>query len=357
MKVGFILHDVSFGGGERVLNTLMDFMYRAGHEIFVFTWNEKWTKTNLPYKIILVQHYPNKFSKIRAYRSFLRNLKEHNPDCLITFSSSLAEVCIWAARKLHIPFIMSERVDPLFLPTSRFHRFFERLLYTLSDGLVFQTAKVQSFFSSRIARKSIVIPNPILDDHLPLITDLSLIKPEIVSAGRLSDQKNFKLLIDAYAGLKTDYKLKIYGDGPLKSELSDQIQSLGLENKVFLMGKVKRVVDEIQSSDIFVLPSLHEGMPNALMEAMAMGLSCICTDVPSYGARELIENGFNGLIVPVNDKIQLEKAMKELLENDELRHKLKLNAVKIRETNSKNIIIPMWIEYINNVIARKNINY
>ncbi len=138
------------------------------------------------------------------------------------------------------------------------------LVYHFCDGIVFQTVQVKQYFSKSIQKKSIVIQNPIMDDNLPVANDNSAEK-EIVAVGRLSIEKNYKLLIRAFAELNIpEYRLKIFGKGPLFNELSDLIDSLRMNDKIILEGSVDRVVDFIRNSDIFVLSSNHEGMPNAL---------------------------------------------------------------------------------------------
>ena len=129
--------------------------------------------------------------------------------------------------------------------------------------------QVKQYFSKSIQKKSIVIQNPIMDDNLPVANDNSAEK-EIVAVGRLSIEKNYKLLIRAFAELNIpEYRLS----------------------------------------------SNHEGMPNALIEAMAMGLACISTDFSSGVARALITNNENGIIVPVDDLFSLKNAILNVVFN------------------------------------------
>ena len=210
--------------------------------------------------------------KIIAYRNLRRQMLLTRPDCLIIFSLGLAEIGVFVAKTVCVPTILSERVDPKYLPQSKIHRLLKLLVYHFCDGIVFQTVQVKQYFSKSIQKKSIVIQNPIMDDNLPVANDNSAEK-EIVAVGRLSIEKNYKLLIRAFAELNIpEYRLKIFGKGPLFNELSDLIDSLRMNDKIILEGSVDRVVDFIRNSDIFVLSSNHEGMPNALIEAMAMGL-------------------------------------------------------------------------------------
>ena len=275
------------------------------------------------------------------------------PNCLIIFSLGLAEIGVFAAKRICVPTILSERVDPKYLPQSKIHRFLRLLVYHICDGLVFQTIEVKQYFSKYIQKKSIVIQNPIMDDNLPIV-NVNCFEKEIVAVGRLSIEKNYKLLIRAFAELNIpEYRLRIFGEGPLFNELSELIDSLEMKDKIILEGNVDRVVDSIQNSDIFVLSSNHEGMPNALIEAMAMGLACISTDFSSGGAKALITNNENGIIIPVDDLFSLKDAILNVVCNIDLKQKIKTNAVKIRETNSKERILPVWIEYIDTILQKK----
>ena len=354
MKIGFLVDKVSFGGGERLLKMLIDDFYKLHHKIILYTWNKDWLRICCPeYDIRVMENPPVRFwGKWKALFSLRDNLNCTKPDCLIVFSLGLAEVAVWAALWAKIPIILSERVDPHFLPQSKFHRFFKKIVYKNCSGLVFQTQVVKYFFSKSIQQKSIVIPNPILDDNLPIIAD-SICKKEVVTVGRLSTEKNFEMLVYAFAEAKlTGYKLRIFGEGPLYSSLSSLITSLDMCDSIILEGKVDRVIDYIQHSDIFVMTSNHEGMPNALIEGMAMGLACVSTDFPSGAARVLISDNKNGIIIPVNDRLALKEALQKLVSDQSFKQHIKSNAIKIRETNSKDIILPKWIDFIQSVVYK-----
>jgi glycosyltransferase involved in cell wall biosynthesis len=147
-----------------------------------------------------------------------------------------------------------------------------------------------------------IIPNPINPEFN--VKPFSGKRRKIItSVGRLSEQKNQHVLIEAFSRIEKDfpdYELVIYGEGNLRETLENQIKTLKLENKVKLPGVKKNIKNEIYDCSLFVLPSLYEGMPNALMEAMALGLPVISTDCPCGGPRFLIHN-YNGLLVKVNN--------------------------------------------------------
>ena len=357
MKISFVVGNPARGGGERVQNLLIDEFFSKGHEIILYTWETIWEeyKSRVPYTVNILKKAPIGISgKLLAFKELKECLKDDFPDCLIVFSLELAEIAVFSAHVNNISIILTERCDPYVLPKSLVHRMLRNIAFSLSDGVVFQTEEVRNFFNKRIQRKSIVIQNPIIDDNLPNIVYSDVLK-EIVAVGRLSNEKNYEMLIRAYAAVYdkiSDYKLRIYGSGPDYEYLYNLVDQLDLKSKVFLMGNVDRVVDHICKSDIFVMSSDHEGMPNALIEAMAVGLSCISTDVRSGGAKALISHGYNGLLVPVGNQHALENAILELATNRTLASQVKRNARLIRITNAKERILPIWLDFVSSCIHR-----
>ncbi|WP_302251419.1 glycosyltransferase [uncultured Alistipes sp.] len=354
MKIGFLVDKINFGGGEKILKMLIDALYKAGHTIYIYSWNKDWLTVECPKGFciyILEGSGPIGIKgKIEAFYKLKIKLSDTRPDCLVVFSLGLAEIAVWSAKVAKVPTLLSERVDPRFLPQSMIHRLLKKIVYEVCDGIVFQTENVQTYFSKRIQKKSVVIPNPIMYDTLPS-PEIENAGKTIVAIGRLSSEKNFDMLIKAFYAIgNNDYIIKIYGDGPLFSHFEQLCSSLGISDRVILKGNVGDIINEIRCADIFVMTSNHEGMPNALIEAMSMGLACISTDFPSGGARKLIKNGVNGILIPVNDCQALQNALLKIIEDDEYKLRLKKSAMKIRETNSKTQIIPLWINYLHHLV-------
>ena len=260
---------------------------------------------------------------------------------------------VFACIGTKFPVIVCERNDPNIilgkyrpLLISKFRDF----VFHLADGAVFQTDNAKNYFSKSIQKKSCVILNPLNTDNLP---DLYTGDRDncIVNVGRLTEQKNQKLLIRSFSLIADqfpDFVLKIFGDGPEKNNLELLINELGLDNRVELMGNVCNVTDKIYKSRLFVFSSDYEGLPNALAEAMALGLPCVSTDCSPGGARMLIDNGINGTIVPVNDPVALSNAIKELLDDRAKSDMYSKNAFCIRDKLSLSLIVSQWEEYFYN---------
>lgn len=346
--------DVSYGGGERIMMMIMEEFKRRGHEIYVYSFFPEWESHRERFdRIRILRHQPLGLKKLKYLRELAAALREDQADALLCFPIYYAEVALFASRRAKVPFITSERCDPWLIPENRFHHLWRDFTFRMADGVVAQTGEVRKYFSRMAGNHTAVIPNPLIDSDLPAPAPEAG-RHEIVAVGRLYDQKKFDLLIEAFRrlGPAHPYTLKIYGEGPLRGQLERQIKESGLEGRVLLMGKVNRVVDHISGAEIFVLSSEWEGMPNVLLEGMAMGLACISTDVRTGGARDLIKDGENGLLVPVGDVDALTKAMERLIQDPQLRHKLRSKAPAIRETHSKEALMPRWIEFVEQTIKR-----
>jgi GalNAc-alpha-(1->4)-GalNAc-alpha-(1->3)-diNAcBac-PP-undecaprenol alpha-1,4-N-acetyl-D-galactosaminyltransferase len=345
MKIGFKIRKMSFGGGERIQQMLMNEFAKLGHEIILFTYENVITNINVfPFQIVLLKRQGNfVFQFFYEFFSIMKELRNKKLDCLIMFG--LVESFICSTFFTDTTSIVSLRVDPRLFKNQFFIKLRYKFCFILSTGVVFQTEKIQHYFSKKIQLKSIVIPNPIIDDFL--LSPKALRNHRIVSIGRLSSEKNYAMLIKSFSNIcQSDYTLHIYGEGPLKQDLELLIEDCGMKNRIILEGNVDRVVDEISDAEIFITCSDFEGMPNALIEAMAMGLACISTNFPSGAAEKLIINYENGILIPVGDQQQLEKSIELLINDKRLSHKIRENAPKLREVLKRDTIINQWINYI-----------
>ncbi|MCM1103091.1 MAG: glycosyltransferase family 4 protein [Clostridium sp.] len=248
------------------------------------------------------------------------------------------------------PVIISVRNDPKREYASRVRHLLMRALYRRADGYVFQTEEARNYFSfsKHITDNSAVIPNPVGGEFLDAHGRTS-VRKEIVTVGRLEPQKAPLLLIRAFARIHAafpEYRLLFYGEGSLEGVMRDEIQKAGLEQEVILKGNTDNIKNDVGEASLFVLPSVYEGMPNALMEAMALGVPCIATDCPCGGPRSLIQAGENGLLVPVGDERELGKAMECMLKDSDHAARMGQEARKITERFAPARIYSQWDELI-----------
>lgn len=358
-KIMFAISSLGSGGAERVVSTLANELTARGYavSILLIAGSDQVYPLSEQIQVIslnceenaeqpLLKRYPDRLRKIRTV------LKDTAPDVVISFMSETSiDVCL-SALGLAIPILVSERNDPSIDPPSRAKRLLRRFAYLRADSFVFQTPDAQAYFSGSIQKRSRIILNP-LASALPE-PYAGPREKRIVAVGRLNPQKNYPLLVDAFReflGEHPDYVLEIYGRGDLEQQLRTRISQLGLEDRVILKGFCAQVHNAIRNAAFFVMSSDFEGMPNALMEAMALGLPCICTDCPCGGPRMLIRDGENGLLVPVGDGASLANAMSRLADNPELAQTLGKQAALLREWANVNTIVDQWQEMINSAVA------
>ncbi len=281
-----------------------------------------------------------------------------NPDCVyIPFGISYFETVYYGAKNINCKILYAERNAPeVEFPKDISER--EQILKLLSkaDGAVLQTKDELDFFEGKL-KNAVVINNPV-KANLPDPFEGERRKT-IVNFCRISKQKNLPLLIDSFIEFHKkfpDYTLEIYGntveknEDELKGEYIEMISSLNAEEYIKILPPRADVHSIIRDCAMFVSSSDFEGLSNSMIEAMAIGLPCVCTDCLGGGARELITDGENGLLVPVNDFDSLSKAMCRMAENEKLSAKCSENAAKVRETHAVEAIAPKWLEVINSII-------
>lgn len=277
-----------------------------------------------------------------------RIIKEEKPDVVLSFLGRPNERMLLATIGLRTKKIVSVRNDPNHEYSSRgFFKWFARNLFRLADGCVFQTEDAACYFPESVQKKATIILNPV---DLKFFNITRSKHPQnIVTVGRLEAQKNQELLIKAFAEISKDFpdeKLIIYGEGSLKSELEKLCQKLQIENKVKVPGNISDVEIALSNAKIFVLPSNYEGLPNALMEAMAVGIPCISTDCPCGGPKILAKKNNALQLIPVNDKNSLVAVLRTFLQESEVREFFAENAKDRAESFRPKQILIQWKQYL-----------
>ena len=274
---------------------------------------------------------------VRAY------IKKEKPDVVVSFMAQNTVISAIACKGTRVRYIASERIDPACVKRNFLYRKLIDIIYQKSDAVIFQTERAKNYFNKKIQNNSVIIGNPI---SVACEASENPAK-KIVAVGRLTYQKNHKMLINAFKNalkLHPEYVLEIYGEGVERENLSTQIKNLRLDNKVFLCGNQSNIHEKIKDAQMFVLSSDFEGLSNALLEAMMMGLACVSTDCA--GSDEVIESRENGILIPVGDEEKLTDAIIELMENDELRQKIADNAKTSTEKFKAENIISQWTKVI-----------
>lgn len=344
-----------FGGAEKQITILANQLSLRKHEVHFIVLGED----NRCYEIdpevnvhsLIEVEKGNKIHKILNRRKILvKKLKELRCDIVINFNFQSAYLLAFSNKKSIGKVLYSERGDPGDKEYSGILGIIRKITLHHIDAFVFQSKGAQEYFNDEYVRsRSDVIPNACF--YRKQIPYGEKRDKRIVSVGRLSEQKNQKILIEAFAKnicKYPDYALELYGDGELKTDLVSLCKKLCIEDKVHFMGTTKEIRDRIRTARLFVLSSDYEGIPNALIEAMALGLPCISTDCKPGGARTLITSGKDGLITPINDSELLAEAIDYMLSHPNEAERMAANAADIADRLSADKIYDKWEDFLLN---------
>lgn len=345
-RVAFIIGSMGKGGAERVISILSNAYIKKGWQVDIIMMLGNSIEYQLSDSINVIDLSTGK-SKLKSIPSWYRNLRKYakynHPNVMIAFSAMMYFTTLFSTVGLDASLIVTERSDPYSDGRSKFIDILANWLYPKARIVVLQTERAKSYFSDKIKKNSVIIPNPIE------VKTYASSKPAktIVNVGRLIEAKNQKLLINSFYRIAKEYpeyNLHIYGDGILYNDLKKQINKLSINNRVFLEGNVENIHDAISDAEFFVLSSNYEGLSNALLEAMMMGIPCISTNCA--GSDEYIIDGVSGFLVPVGDEDLLYNSMKKMIINDSLRKKIANNGKTEVEKCKVENIIEMWERYL-----------
>ena len=352
-KIVFVNSSLTDGGSEKVMTLLANQMVENGYEVTMILVRNKKRTYEINSKINCIQlnyKFNNKLfimgSRILKLRSIF---KEINPDVVISFMVDINIMTLLASLGLKIKIIVSERANP-FIREKKFIKIGEKALYPLADKVVVQTDMVKEYFNDKIQKKCVTIPNPINVIKSPISQKVK--EKKIIAVGRMTEQKNFKMLIDAYylfSKENLEYDLYIYGEGPLRQQLIEYTQKLGITNRVNFPGYVKNMNEIMSTSSLYISSSNFEGISNAMLEALALGIPSICTDCPVGGASLVIENNKNGILIPVNDVNALYLAINKVINNKIFAEKISKEALKINDIFSLKNITKKWEKVIESL--------
>lgn len=356
-KILFYINILELGGAERVMTNLANRFSQGEYEVILVTSYaaEKSYETYSGVKRVVLsgEQLSGRLKKNFYLTHSLRKLiKREQPNVVISFMAEPNFRAILATMFLkNVKTIVSVRNDPAKEYSGKLLDHLAKMFFSFADGIVVQTKDVMEWLPSKLRNKAIVLRNQVADIFFE--TQGRDDRHGIFTVGRLEKQKNHAMLIRAFEKIKdeTDENLFILGEGSLRGELEQQIEALKLKDRVFLCGTVSNVNEKIANAALFVLPSDYEGLPNALMEAMAEGLLCVSTDCPCGGPRELIREGDNGFLIPVGDEDAMAQAISEIFrmeqsQREHIRMAGKETANEFRGTR----VFKKWEQFILQVI-------
>lgn len=356
IKIVFIIEQLFGGGAERVTSELAnEICKKEEYEVHMITFVHEPAREYMLDRRV-VRHNINFNSNVKVKRligkciEIRKTICEISPTYIISLAMTKTIAMIsFALIGAKTNLILSERNDPSRYKNNFILRLIRHISFLKSDGVVFQTEQAKNYFSDSIKKKSTVIYNPI-NNSLPDRYQGNR-KDVIVNFCSLTKQKNLDLLIDSFFAISKEFpsiKLYIYGEGPEREHLEEKVKELNLQNRVFLPGYSIDIYEKVKMAKVFISSSNYEGMSNSMLEALCLGVPTICTDCPCGGAKEIIKNGINGFLVPVNNQAELVKMMRYLLQNDEIAKKISDEGYKIRKKLTTEEIASQWIGFINN---------
>ena len=401
-SIAFYIGALCIGGAERVICNLAEYFYSEGYRVTMVTKvrDEKEYELNPGIKRIIADITPEEETASRIRNLFARIAKlkriwkEVKPDVIVSFIRKNNLMAIASAAQLGIPVVVSVRSAPERELKGFGFKTISFLLFRQAAGVVLQTREAYNFFPGYIRAKAVVLPNSINPDFLkeseklalernsdingasnekpekvaventniiceePMVIDSRVVfskrEKKIITVGRIDDNKNQRMLVEAYAkiaGPYPEWSLELIGDGSGRQALEEYVSTLPCKDRISFTGAVDDVAKRMSKASIFALPSRIEGMPNALIEAMVMGMACISTDCPCGGPRDLIAaDESNGILVPVDNVDAMAMALKRLITNDTLRQSMGDNARKIIATLHPDTVNKQWKNYIENVM-------
>lgn len=322
VKILFVVPSFSGGGAERVVSVLASTLAEMGMDTHCIVYYQATNEYPHSEKI-KVQYLAGKGEA--SYRALGRKQKisiladmidEIHPSHIIPFLPQVGLHVVLATLGKKYRIVQTVRNNPRTDPEQGYFRKIRDFLVACSWRSFVQNQEQLDYFPKFLQRKIEIIPNPVSNHFLKCEHEYRGIVKEVVAMGRLSAQKNFTMVINAAKQIHVkhpDVHFSIYGDGPLKDKLQAAIDVNHLSDVVALKGRTTNPAAVLNSADLFILSSNYEGMPNALLEAMAVGLPCISTNCPT-GPADIIDNDVNGKLIQVNDVDGLVKAIEEYIQ-------------------------------------------
>lgn len=375
LHVVCVIAEMKPGGAQRVIAQLCNHFAAGSFDVTLVTLTPEKSFYELSDEVRIhplnrVAEGP-RFSRVVRVAAWITNLRrafaELRPDVVISFIDMTNVMVLLATIGMKLPVIVSERIDPAAYAhrLSRLDRNLRRLIYPRASRIVVQTKRAARFFDTRKNSRIVTIPNPVPTTDMVAQPDYPSAggRFRIIGVGRLDHQKGFDILIKSFLRVANEFQnwdVAIFGEGSQHSELLTQIQACGLESRIKLMGISREVASEMARAHIIAFPSRYEGFPNALAEAMAIGLPAIAFNNVS-GVEDLIIDDETGLLVdwdqskPESPIPPFADGLRKLMTDAQLRTRLGTNGKVRVQQYSPEIIFRKWQELIRDAGAIENI--
>ncbi|WP_160755932.1 glycosyltransferase family 4 protein [Allopontixanthobacter sediminis] len=349
-RILFVISGLGAGGAEKVVSQLAQHWADQGKQVTIacFDRPDDPTYHDFPQEVSILRlgrtnttPGSGKFAKVGDIIALRRIIQRERPEIVLAFLTKNILLTLVAALGQGVRVVCCERNNPEQQQAHWLWNAVLRLAYRRADMVICQTAAVTRCIPEAVQGRVRVIPNPI--GKWPISSKHTSPKT-IAAVGRLTFQKGFDILIDSFAriaGDRTAWRLQIWGDGPDRDALVGRAQESAAADRIEFMGLSDRPGSWLHGADIFVLPSRYEGFPNVLGEAMAAGLPVIAAGC-DFGPAEMIEDGADGILVPVEDRTALAAALARCMDDPELRERLGTAAALSARRYAPQNILRKW---------------
>ena len=342
----FFVGKVNVGGAGKMIKYVANLCANHFKKVYLYSFYDSPSFNDINKSIVCGSLHLNtskKLWRVDALRIIRSQVKDIAPDICCVFVSDVAVMCRIATLGLDITFVSAERGDPYTLPI-----LWKKLVtwtYNHSDYCFFQLEKAKLFFTELRKENSFVIPNPyfVSKNIEPYVGER---KNTIVTATRFEEEKGVDILIKAFAKIHPkypNYRLVLYGSGSKLDELKSLIDSYGISEFVSFPGYINNVAEAVREDGIFVLPSRYEGIPNTLIEVLAVGVPVITSDCSPGGPDFLTNHGERGLLFEIDNVDELCQKLELLLNDNNLVKKLEKKSIEIKSAITVDKINKQWL--------------
>lgn len=360
MKICLFVPSLVSGGAERVITHLANYWANSSHTVYLLTLaspqDPVFYTLDSRIKLLHLDLLPRPENPVKKFYRYLRQIirvsrviKRLSPDVVIAFLDISIFLALISKFFTQSQVIVSERNNPFSSVTNKFLKKINLFLYRFADRLIIQTKQLAETFPLYLQEKITVIHNPVLPpSHQVSDYKTAHQQKRVITIGRLHPQKGHDILITAFSQIlqnHPDWHLHFIGDGEERQSLENLCQTLDIQSNVRFLGRSTETEKLLAESSIFVLASRYEGFPNALCEAMAVGLPSVATDC-LYGPGEIISHKANGLLIPVENAEALAQALEVLITDQTLYRTIGTQAKEITNILAIKNIMLQWEEVI-----------
>lgn len=309
-KIMFAVSRLTSGGAERVVSLWTNMLSERNYDVVLllaYRCNNEYPISN-KVRVLTISESKEEYltlNLIDKVSIIRKNIKNEKVDCVISFLLQMQILVMFASFGLRCKRVETVRVNPWKqVEGNKIYKILWKMCFITCDKAIIQTEEQSLFFNKKIKEKMVVIPNPLSKCYINKYKKNSDFRIcNFIAVGRISQQKNYEMMISVFSIVKEKYNdvhLDIYGDGdPVYiNKISNQIKKMKMESYITLKGRNSNMENVYPLYDVFLMTSDFEGLPNALIEAMACRLICVSTNCRT-GPKDLIENGVNGFLTQV----------------------------------------------------------